>query len=134
MSEEMALALANFSLASLDSDPTHDASGFLRLGSLDPEGEAASEPEPIRRVRLREDERYLSPIGWMLEMVNSSLGSSFSRVQEVVNDAEAPSASHRDPKPSPTVNGLSLYLESRTGQNVSSKDLFFKISNWIFDR
>lgn len=57
MSEEMALALANFCLASLDSDPANDASAFLRLGSLNPEGEAASEPEPIRRVGLREDER-----------------------------------------------------------------------------
>lgn len=50
-------------------------------------------------------------MGWMLEMVTSSLGSSFSRAQEVVKEAVPPSVSHRDPKASPTVNGLSLYLE-----------------------
>lgn len=44
-------------------------------------------------------------------MVTSSLGSSFSRAQEVVKEAVPPSVSHRDPKLSPTVNGLSLYLK-----------------------
>ena len=59
-------------------------------------------------------DRYLSPIGWILEMVTSSLGSSFSRAQEVVKEAVPPSVSHRDPKLSPTVNGLSLYLRHQT--------------------
>lgn len=47
-------------------------------------------------------------------MVTSSLGSSFSRTQELVKEAVPPSESHRDPKPSPTVNGLSLYLNNKT--------------------
>ncbi len=54
----------------------------------------------------------LSPIGWMLEMVTSlSLGSSFSRAQEENDDP--PSLSHREPKLSPDVKGLSLYLRSQ---------------------
>lgn len=56
-------------------------------------------------------EPYLSPIGWILEMVTSSLGSSFSRAQEEVKEALPPSLSHLDPKLSPTVKGLSLYLK-----------------------
>lgn len=53
----------------------------------------------------------LSPIGWMLEMVTSvSLGSSFSRAQEEEKEAEPESESHREPKLSPVVKGLSLYL------------------------
>lgn len=56
--------------------------------------------------------RYLSPMGWILEMVTSSLGSSFSRAQEEVKEAVPPSVSHLDPNPSPTVNGLSLYLKT----------------------
>lgn len=50
----------------------------------------------------------------MLEMVTSSLGSSFSRAQEEVKEAVPPSVSHLDPNPSPTVNGLSLYLQTAT--------------------
>lgn len=60
--------------------------------------------------RNSERKTNLSPIGWMLEMVTSvSLGSSFSRAQEEEKE-EPESASHREPKLSPTVNGLSLYL------------------------
>lgn len=51
-------------------------------------------------------------MGWILEMVTSSLGSSFSRAQEEVKEAVPPSVSHLDPNPSPTVNGLSLYLKT----------------------
>lgn len=56
--------------------------------------------------------RYLSPIGWILEIVTSSLGSSFSRAQEEKEELP-PSESHLDPKLSPAVNGLSLYLEDQ---------------------
>lgn len=53
----------------------------------------------------------LSPIGWMLEIVTSvSLGSSFSRAHEEEKEAEPESVSHREPKLSPVVKGLSLYL------------------------
>ena len=62
------------------------------------------------------EREYLSPIGWILEMVTSSLGSSFSRAQDVVKEEPPPSVSHRDPKLSPTVNGLSLYLKHQPQQ------------------
>lgn len=52
-------------------------------------------------------------------MVTSSLGSSFSKAQEEVKEAVPPSVSHLDPKPSPTVNGLSLYLKRQTQFYVS---------------
>lgn len=47
-------------------------------------------------------------------MVTSSLGSSLSRVQEALKEAVPPSVSQREPKLSPTVNGLSLYLKHKT--------------------
>lgn len=66
---------------------------------------------------------YLSPIGWILEMVTSSFGSSFSKAQDVVKEAVPPSVSHLDPKLSPTVKGLSLYLEDSIpgGHKVKSR-------------
>lgn len=64
-----------------------------------------------------------SPIGWMLEMVTSlSLGSSFSRAQEENDDP--PSLSHREPKLSPDVKGLSLYLRSQWLTNYTRGNTF----------
>lgn len=117
MSEEMALALANLSLASLDSDMAEDASAFLLLGSL--VKNIDQNRNRLRQTDCMTEQGYLSPIGWMLEMVTSSLGSSFSRAQDDVKEALPPSASQRDPKLSPTEKGLSLYLRERAGVKPS---------------
>lgn len=53
-------------------------------------------------------------------MVTSSLGSSFSSAQEEVKEALPPSLSHLDPKLSPTVNGLSLYLKHQRVISISN--------------
>lgn len=53
-------------------------------------------------------------------MVTSSLGSSFSSTQEEAKEEPPPSLSHLEPKLSPTVNGLSLYLEQRAPVSISS--------------
>lgn len=57
---------------------------------------------------------HRSPIGWMLEMVTSlSLGSSFSRAQDEKEEPLSESQREAEPKPSPEVKGLSLYLPER---------------------
>lgn len=67
----------------------------------------------------------LSPIGWMLEMVTSdSLGSSFSRAQAEEKEAELESVSHREPKLSPVLKGLSLYLPWHITQTQNFEDFF----------
>lgn len=116
MSDEIALALANFCRASLDSAAGTDTSGFRRLGNLrrivSTVIKTATNQITDFWISTLFRQTNLSPIGWMLEMVTSlSLGSSFSRAQEENDDP--PSLSHRDPKLSPDVNGLSLYLRSQ---------------------
>lgn len=116
MSDEIALALANFCRASLDSAAGTDTSGFRRLGNLrhivSTVIKTATNQITDYWISTLFRQTNLSPIGWMLEMVTSlSLGSSFSRAQEENDDP--PSLSHRDPKLSPDVNGLSLYLRSQ---------------------
>lgn len=63
-------------------------------------------------------------------MVTSSLGSSFSRAQEEVKEALPPSLSHLDPKLSPTVNGLSLYLKRHHVISISSSKLLQWSQAW----
>lgn len=118
MSDEIALALANFCRASLDSVTGTDTSGFRRLGNLRQIVNSHKPGHKSHHRLLEQDfvqngrKTHRSPIGWMLEMVTSlSLGSSFSRAQEENDDP--PSLSHREPKLSPDVKGLSLYLRSQ---------------------